>query len=66
MEFFKYVVTKALKEKDSKVTLTGFGTFSKSHRKARTGRNPSTGESAELKARNVIKFKARKSFKDSI
>lgn len=36
-------VTKALKKKDGKVTLVGFGTFAKVRRKARTGRNPQTG-----------------------
>ena len=36
-------VTKALKKKDGKVTLVGFGTFSKVRRKARKGRNPQTG-----------------------
>jgi DNA-binding protein HU-beta len=40
-------VKKALKKKDGKVTLTGFGTFSKVHRKAREGRNPQTGEKDE-------------------
>ena len=37
-------VTKTLKKKDGKVTLVGFGTFQKSRRKARKGRNPQTGE----------------------
>ena len=36
-------VTGALKKKDGKVTLVGFGTFSKVRRKARKGRNPQTG-----------------------
>ncbi|MBW2183993.1 MAG: HU family DNA-binding protein, partial [Deltaproteobacteria bacterium] len=35
-------ITKALKKKDGKVTLTGFGTFSKVRRKARKGHNPQT------------------------
>tara|TARA_Y100000588_G_C13930721_1_gene785658 strand:+ start:118 stop:390 length:273 start_codon:yes stop_codon:yes gene_type:complete len=50
-------ITKALKKGDS-VTLTGFGTFSVSQRKARTGRNPQTGESIKIKAAKVPKFKA--------
>ena len=41
-------VTKALKKKDGKVTLVGFGTFSKSRRKARKGRNPQTGEPIKI------------------
>ena len=36
-------VTKALKKKNGKVTLVGFGTFAKVRRKARKGRNPQTG-----------------------
>ena len=59
-------VTKALKKKDGKLTLVGFGTFSKSHRKARKGRNPQTGETIKIKARNVVKFKAGKKLKDAV
>lgn len=59
-------ITKALKKKDGKVTLTGFGTFSKSRRKARTGRNPQTGESIKIKAANVVKFKAGKKLKEAV
>jgi len=59
-------VTKALKKKDGKVTLVGFGTFSKAHRKARKGRNPQTGEPIKIKASNTVKFKPGKALKDSI
>lgn len=59
-------VTKALKKKDGKVTLVGFGTFAKVRRKARTGRNPQTGEVLKIKAKNVVKFTAGKKLKDSI
>jgi DNA-binding protein HU-beta len=59
-------VQKALKKKDGKVTLVGFGTFSKIRRKARKGRNPQTGEPIKIKATNVIKFKPGKKFKESI
>ena len=59
-------VTKALKKKDGKVTLVGFGTFSKSRRKARKGRNPQTGETIKIKAANVVKFKAGKQLKSAI
>ena len=43
-------ITKALKKKDGKVTLVGFGTFMKTRRKARKGRNPQTGEEIKIKA----------------
>ena len=59
-------VAKALKKKDGKVTLVGFGTFQKSRRKARKGRNPQTGEAIKIKASNVVKFKAGKKLKDAI
>jgi DNA-binding protein HU-beta len=59
-------VTKALKKKGGKVTLVGFGTFSKVHRKARQGRNPQTGGKIKIKARNVVKFKPGKALKDAV
>jgi len=59
-------VAKALKKKDGKVTLVGFGTFSKVRRKARKGRNPQTGEPIKIKATNVVKFKPGKSLRDAI
>lgn len=59
-------ITKALKKKDGKVTLVGFGTFAKVRRKARKGRNPQTGEPIKIKARNAVTFKAGKKLKDAI
>jgi len=59
-------VTKALKKKDGKVTLVGFGTFSKVRRKARKGRNPQTGAPIKIKARNVVKFRPGKKLKASV
>jgi DNA-binding protein HU-beta len=59
-------ITKALKKKDGKITLTGFGTFSKSRRKARKGRNPQTGEAIKIKASNTVKFRAGKKLKESV
>ncbi len=66
LESFTDGVTKALKKKDGKVTLVGFGTFSKVRRKARKGRNPQTGESIKIKARNAVKFKPGKKLSDSV
>lgn len=59
-------VTKELKKKNGKVTLVGFGTFSKVRRKARTGRNPQTGEAIKIKASNSVRFKPGKTLKDSV
>jgi len=63
---FMDCVTKALKKKDGKVTLVGFGTFSKVRRKARKGRNPQTGEPIKIKACNVVKFRPGKKLKTAI
>jgi DNA-binding protein HU-beta len=57
-------VTRCLKKKD-KLTLTGFGTFMVSKRKARKGRNPQTGAEINIKAANVPKFKPGKQLKDA-
>jgi len=59
-------VTKALKKKDGKVTLVGFGTFAKIRRKARKGRNPQTGDPIKIKACNVVRFRAGKTLKDAV
>ena len=59
------VVTNTLKS-DDQVTLVGFGTFLAKKRDARTGRNPRTGESIQIKASTVPAFKAGKAFKDAL
>jgi len=59
-------ITKELKKKDGKVTLIGFGTFSKVKRKARKGRNPQTGETIKIKASKTVRFKAGKKLKESV
>ena len=48
------------------VTLTGFGTFSVAERKARTGRNPQTGQPIDIPAARVPRFKAGKVLKESV
>ncbi len=58
-------VGKSLK-KGKDVTLTGFGTFSVSKRKARQGVNPRTGEKIKIAAAKVPKFKAGKKLKDLV
>ncbi len=52
--------------KGEEVTLTGFGTFKVSHRKARTGRNPQTGETLQIPAMKVPRFKAGKQLKEAV
>jgi len=50
-------ITKTLKD-GGKVSLVGWGTWSVSNRAARTGRNPQTGATIQIAAKNVVKFKA--------
>lgn len=59
------IITKALKKGDS-VTLPGFGSFTVSQRAARTGRNPQTGATIQIKAARIAKFKAGKKLKDAV
>ncbi len=65
MNAFFEGVTSALK-KGKKVSFVGFGTFSVAKRKARTGRNPQTGEPIKIAAARVPRFKAGKSLKDAV
>ncbi len=58
-------VTDALKKDDS-VTLVGFGTFSVSQRKARSGRNPQTGATIKISAKKQAKFKPGKKLNDAL
>ena len=58
-------IVAALKNGD-KVNISGFGTFSVSQRKGRTGRNPKTGETIEIAPSRAAKFKAGKILKDSL
>ena len=58
-------ITKALK-KGEKVPVVGFGTFGVSKRAARDGRNPRTGETVHIAARNAVTFKAGSALKDSV
>jgi len=62
---FTESVKGALKKKD-KVSLIGFGTFSTSERAARAGRNPRTGETIQIAAKTVAKFKAGKGLDEAI
>jgi DNA-binding protein HU-beta len=52
-------------EADESVTLTGFGTFELKPRKARTVRNPHTGEPIQIAAGKRIGFRVGKSLRDS-
>jgi DNA-binding protein HU-beta len=52
--------------KADQVTLIGFGTFYKQHRKAGKGRNPRTGEEIKIPASVLPKFRAGQALKDAV
>ena len=65
VDAFVSVVTQAMKDgKD--VTLVGFGSFHTAQSAERKGRNPKTGESLIIAARNTPKFRAGKALKDAV
>lgn len=65
LEAFVQTVTDALKSGDQ-VVLPGFGSFSTGNRSARTGRNPQTGATIQIRASRVAKFKAGKALKEAV
>lgn len=58
-------ITDALKGGDE-VSVAGFGIFSAKMRAARTARNPRTGETVNVPAMKVPKFKAAKALKEAV
>lgn len=62
---FENTVATAL-SKGKGIRLIGFGEFSLSHRDARKGRNPQTGATITIAARNVPKFKAGTTLKKAV
>lgn len=59
------IICRALQRHD-KVQITGFGTFETRRRKARSGRNPRTGEPIRIGASTAPTFRAGKGLKDSL
>ena len=51
---------------DKRIEIRGFGSFSLHHRKARTGRNPKTGQSVQLQEKSVPHFKPGKELRDLV
>lgn len=58
-------IAEALAEGE-KISIAGFGEFEARQRKARTGRNPQTGEPVEIAAKKVPAFKPKKALKDAV
>jgi DNA-binding protein HU-beta len=53
-------------KKGNRVSLVGFGSWSVSRRAAREGRNPQTGKTIKIAAKNVVKFKAGSDLSSSV
>ncbi len=60
------LVAMAIREATDGFTIPGLGKLVKAERAARTGRNPATGESIQIAAKTVLKFKLAKAAKDAI
>lgn len=67
-EFFDELASLATSEtkKNGEFTVPGLGKLVKSQRKARTGRNPATGETIKIPAKTAVKFRVAKAVKDQI
>jgi DNA-binding protein HU-beta len=65
MESMLDAIMKCLKKGDE-VTIAGLGAFSVKPRKARTARNPKTGEAVQVAATRVVKFRVAKALKDIV
>jgi DNA-binding protein HU-beta len=53
-------------KKNGVFVLPGLGRLVRQERKARTGRNPATGETIKIPAKKVVKFRVAKAAKDAI
>jgi len=51
-----HAIARGVKQDDT-VTIVGFGTFTKRQRKARTGRNPATGQTMQIEAMQTVGFR---------
>jgi DNA-binding protein HU-beta len=67
-QFLEELADVAIKEtkRNGVFVIPGIGRLVKAHRKARSGRNPQTGEPIRIKAKTVVKFRVAKSSKTRI
>ena len=65
LEIFAEIAVRETKKKGVFI-LPGIGRLVRQDRKARTGRNPATGESIKIPAKKVVKFRVAKAVKDAI
>jgi len=67
-EFLDKMVNMAYKQVKSvgEFVIPGLGKFVKVKREARMGRNPATGESIQIAAKTVVKFRVAKAAKEAV
>jgi DNA-binding protein HU-beta len=65
-EVIEALVGLAYKQAKNSFTIPGLGKIVLVNRKARMGRNPATGETIQIKAKRVVKFRVAKAAKDAI
>tara|TARA_B100001093_G_C26131962_1_gene719559 strand:+ start:118 stop:414 length:297 start_codon:yes stop_codon:yes gene_type:complete len=63
-EFFTLIIKNL--EKEKKIKISKFGTFSVRSKKSRVGRNPKTKEEKTISERNVVLFKPSNEFKELV
>lgn len=68
VEFMDLLVATAYEEVKSngEFTIPGIGKLVKKHRNARQGRNPATGETIQIPAKTVCKFRVAKAAKEAV
>ena len=65
-EILDHIAQLAYKNAKDTFTIPGLGKLVLVNRKARVGRNPATGETIQIKAKRVVKFRVAKAAKDAI
>jgi DNA-binding protein HU-beta len=65
-DVLEFIAELAYKNAKNTFTLPGLGKLVLVNRKARMGRNPATGETIQIKAKRVVKFRVAKAAKDAI
>jgi len=66
VEILEHIAQLAYKQAKNTFTLPGIGKLVLVNRKARQGRNPATGETIQIPAKRVVKFRVAKACKDAI
>ena len=66
VEILEQLACLAYKHAKDSFTIPGLGKPVLVNRKARVGRNPATGETIQIKAKKVVKFRVAKAAKDAI